>query len=59
MPRQSAEARSAAAFRQGGKHPVPPKHLSDDAKALWREMVEDRPVDYFRPGALHYSSSWS
>jgi hypothetical protein len=52
MPRQSAEARSAAFLRRGGKHPSPPANLSDDAKKLWREIVEDRPVDFFRPGAL-------
>jgi hypothetical protein len=53
MPRQSAEARSASFLRQGGKHSAPPANLSDDAKKLWKEIVEDRPVDYFRPGALH------
>lgn len=53
MPRQSAEAQSAAFYRRGGKHPTAPEHLSDDAKKLWKEIVEDRPIDYFRPGALH------
>jgi hypothetical protein len=53
MPRQSIEARSAAIYRRGGKHPSPPKHLSDEAKKLWKEIVEDRPIDYFRPGALY------
>jgi hypothetical protein len=52
MPRQSAEARSAAFMRQGGKHPAPPANLSDDGKKLWKEIVEDRPIDFFRPGAL-------
>src|SRR5262245_7980069 len=52
MPRPSAEDRSGAAWRAGGKYPSPPKHLSDDAKALWWEIVKDRPVDYFRPATL-------
>ena len=52
MPRQSIEARSAAIFRRGGKRPTPPANLSDEAKKLWREIVEDRPIDFFRPGAL-------
>jgi hypothetical protein len=53
MPRQSIEARSAAIYRRGGKRPSPPANLSDEAKKLWREIVEDRPIDYFRPGALY------
>jgi phage terminase small subunit len=53
MPRQSAEARSAAVWREGGEHPKPPKHLSTAAKAVWREIVDCRPVDFFQPGALH------
>ncbi len=53
MPRISAEARSAAAWRQGGKHPQPPKEFDADEKAVWREIVECRPVDFFQPGALH------
>jgi phage terminase small subunit len=51
MPRISAEARSAAALREGGQHPKPPECLGRRAKAIWREIVEDRPVDFFRPGA--------
>jgi hypothetical protein len=52
MPRASAEAKSAAIWRAGAKHPKPPTHLSRDARKLWREIVECRPVDYFRPGSL-------
>jgi phage terminase small subunit len=51
MPRISAEAKSAAAFRAGIARRKPPRHLSAAAKRLWREIVEDRPVDYFRPGS--------
>jgi phage terminase small subunit len=54
MPRQSAEARSGAAWRDGGgTHPQPPKHLSRGAREVWREIVECRPVDFFQPGSLH------
>jgi hypothetical protein len=53
MPRASAEARSGAVWREGGRHPEPPKNLSAAAQKLWREIVEDRPVDFFRPGAAH------
>jgi hypothetical protein len=53
MPRQSIEARSAAIYRRGGKRPTPPANLSDEAKKLWKEIVEDRPIDFFRPGALY------
>jgi hypothetical protein len=52
MPRISAEAKAAAYLRQGGKHPSPPANLSDDEKKLWKQIVEDRPIDFFRPGAL-------
>jgi hypothetical protein len=53
MPRISPEARSAAAWRAQGVHPEPPKHLSQKAKAVWQEIVGCRPVDFFKPGALH------
>jgi hypothetical protein len=51
MARMSAEARGAAHYLAGGKPQVSPKHLSPRAKAIWREIVTRRPVDYFRPGA--------
>lgn len=51
MPRVSAEARAASSWRNGGIAIDPPKRLSAEAKALWREIVEDRPSDFFRPGA--------
>lgn len=53
MPRASAEARSAAAWREGGQHPKPPAHLSRDAKVVWKDIVGTRPVDFFAPGSLH------
>lgn len=50
MPRISAEARSAAAFRAGGERPKPPARLITPAREIWLEIVNDRPVDFFRPG---------
>jgi len=50
MPRISAEARAAAMFR-GVVGQEPPMHLTAPAKRLWREIVEDRPPDWFRPGS--------
>jgi hypothetical protein len=51
MPRISVEARSAAAFRAGGSRRPPPRHLRAAAKKLWIQIVEDRPVEHFRPGS--------
>jgi phage terminase small subunit len=51
MPRKSAEDRSAAAWRAGGKPPRPPDVLSSDAKALWRKIANTKPYDYFEPAA--------
>ena len=52
MPRISAEARAAAAFRSTAGRQGPPKHLTIRAKLLWQEIVDDRPPDWFRPGSL-------
>ena len=51
MPRASPEARAAASWREGGRHPKPPQFLSVSAKKLWREIVKARPVDFFQPGS--------
>ena len=53
MARISAENRSGSVWRAGTKHPRPPAHLTPAAKRIWREVVECRPADFFRPGALH------
>lgn len=58
MPRISAEERSAAAFRAGLERPMPPARMTAPAKALWREIVADRPVDFFRPGSLDLLESF-
>ena len=51
MPRISAEARSAAAFRRGGLAPEPPAYLPKEARALWYAITRSRPVDYFDAGS--------
>lgn len=51
MPRQSAEARAAAAYRAGSAPPPPPKHISREAAVVWREIVASKPPDWFDPGA--------
>ena len=54
MARQSADAKAAAAFRvtKTANHPQPPAKLPPEAAELWREIVECRAVDFFRPGSL-------
>lgn len=52
MPRISAEARSAAVYRAGGKASAPPSELSDGAKKLWRSIVSCKPVSWFDGGSL-------
>jgi hypothetical protein len=51
MPRISGDDRAAAAFRAGGKGPSAPRNLSKEAAKLWRQIVDDRPPDFFRPGS--------
>jgi hypothetical protein len=69
MPRQSAESRSAAAFRAGAEGLPPPKHLRREAKELWRSIVASKPPDWFDAGsgilleryvecALHWRALW-
>jgi len=52
MPRLSAEDRAAAAFRSGITRRPPPPRLCAQGKLLWREIVDDRPLDFFRPGSF-------
>ena len=52
MPRISAEERAAAAWRAGGPPPKPPRGLDEFARALWKQIVHDRPADHFRSGQL-------
>jgi phage terminase small subunit len=51
MPRQSAEARGAAAFRAGAVPLEPPKHLSKEAAALWLAITACKPPDWFDPAS--------
>ena len=55
MPRKSAEEQAAARFRGNptGQHPQPPAGMPAPAAGIWREIVEARAVDYFKPGSLH------
>ena len=52
MPRQSIEARAAAAWRNGRKPPDPPGYLSKAAKSLYVDIVSSKPADWFSPGSL-------
>ena len=51
MPRISAEARSGAAYRAGGKAPEPPAYLPKEARDLWHQITGSRPPDYFDAGS--------
>jgi hypothetical protein len=50
MPRISAESRSAALFRAQLKRRPVPRRLKPAAKAIWQDIVDDRPADWFRAG---------
>lgn len=52
MPRISAEARSAGAYRAGGKPPAPPRDISPEAAKVWREIANGKPVGWFDAGSL-------
>jgi hypothetical protein len=52
MPRQSVEARAAAAWRAGKVMPEPPMYLSDEAKSLWVGIVSSKPADWFDAGSF-------
>ena len=52
MPRQSIEAKAAAAWRNGRGPPDPPGYLSKAAKSLWVDIVNSKPADWFSPGSL-------
>jgi hypothetical protein len=51
MARQSAEARSAAAFRAGGTPRPAPPHLSKPAAELWAAITASKPADWFDAGS--------
>jgi len=49
--RSSAEDR-AASFYRAGKLAAPDKAMSAGAKAIWRKIVSDKPIDWFDAGSL-------
>jgi hypothetical protein len=53
MPRKSAAARAADRFRPGIEHPQPPSGMGEAAERIWRDIVENRPVDFFTTGSLN------
>ena len=52
MPRASAEERAASIYRAGKAAKEPPKTLPARAKAIWREIVNSKPADWFDGGSL-------
>jgi hypothetical protein len=53
MPRKSPEAVAAAAWRASTRRqPPPPVDLDAEAGELWRQIVADRPDEWFTPAAL-------
>src|SRR5688572_7422434 len=52
MPRQSVEARAAAAWRTGRVTPEPPSYLSARGKSLWLDVLASKPPDWFDAGSL-------
>jgi hypothetical protein len=52
MPRISAEARSAAAYRAGSRPPAPPKSLKPAVARIWREIAAAKPADWFDGATL-------
>jgi hypothetical protein len=49
MANRSAEARGADLWRNGANPPRPPAHLTRPAKILWRQIISERPSDWFTP----------
>jgi hypothetical protein len=53
MPRKSVAAMmTVAVLPQRPKPPSPPRDLDRAAARLWRDIAEDRPVDWWNPGSL-------
>jgi hypothetical protein len=42
----------AGAFYRAGERKEPPKALTARAKAIWREIINSKPVDWFDAGSL-------
>lgn len=52
MARMSAEGRSAAAFRAGGRSPPVPDGFDELSAKLWRDIVKTKPIGWFDAGSL-------
>jgi hypothetical protein len=52
MPRLTPTALAAQAWRTSTK-PKPSRGMSPAARAVWRQIVDDRPGDWFRASNLH------
>lgn len=52
MARMSAEARSAAAHKSGGKPPSPPVGFGEAETKIWRDIVRQKPLGWFDAGSL-------
>lgn len=52
MARMSAEARSAAVHRSGGKPPSPPAGFGEAESKIWRDIVRQKPLGWFDAGSL-------
>lgn len=50
IPRHSAEERAASFYRVTRKGLLPPSKLPHRAKAIWREIVGSKPIDFFETG---------
>jgi len=52
MPRTSAAERAGAFYLADKTARVPPKALSARARAIWREIVNSKPLDWFDGGSV-------
>lgn len=52
MARMSAEARSAAAHKSGGKPPAPPDGFGEAESKIWRAITRQKPLGWFDAGSL-------
>jgi hypothetical protein len=52
MARASASERSGAFYRADTAAREPPRDLSQRAKAIWREIVRAKPIDWFDGGSV-------
>lgn len=58
MSRMSAEARSASAFKSGGKPPPPPDGFAEAESKIWRKITRQKPLGWFDEGSLPILSQY-